>query len=630
MIVLRDVTLRRGTRVLFEHASAAFFRGQKIGVTGANGSGKSSLLALLRGGLHADAGDVELQPGLVVAEVSQELPSGERAAIEHVIDGDAELRMLETGLAEAEKRNDALRIGEMHEQLARIGGYAARARAARLMHGLGFSVDDHARPVDAFSGGWRVRLNLARALMARSDLLLLDEPTNHLDLDAIVWLEQWLRQYRGTLLLISHDRDFLDNTVSAILHIEQNRVRVWQGNYSAFEQQRAAELAQQKAAAEKQQREIARVRAFVERFRAKATKARQAQSRLRALERMDRIAPAHVDAPFDFSFREPDACPDPALVLDDASVGYRAMPVLRHVNFSLRAGSRVGLLGRNGAGKSTLVKLLCGALPPLSGTRTEGRGLAIGYFAQLQLDQLRPEDSCLAHLMRIDPAAREQTLRDFLGGFDFSGDRALALVAPFSGGEKSRLALALIAWQRPNLLLLDEPTNHLDIEMRHALTRALQDYGGAMVLVSHDRSLLRSTCDELYLVEDGTVREFSGDLDEYTRRLAAGEPAGVEDAPAPASRREQRRLEAETRNRRLARRRPLEVRLKELERELEQVQVERELLEKRLAAPDIYDSSRKEELKVLVSEQTALAKRLDILEVQWLELSTELDALEEP
>ena len=629
MIFLRDVALRRGPRLLFERASVSFFRGQKTGVTGANGSGKSSLFALLRDELHADAGDVELQPGLVIGEVSQELPTGDRRAIDHVIDGDAELRALEERLADAEAANDGRRIGEIHDQLLRIDAYSANARAARLMHGLGFALEDEARPIDTFSGGWRVRLNLARALMSRSDLLLLDEPTNHLDLDAIVWLEQWLRQYPGTLLLISHDRDFLDNTVDSICHIEGGRLRVYAGNYSAFERQRAAELSLQQAAAEKQQREIARMHAFIDRFRAKATKARQAQSRMKALARMDQIAPAHVDAPFEFSFREADTHPDPVLVLEHAAAGYDGNPVLRDVDLALRAGSRVGLLGRNGAGKSTLVKLIAGALPPMSGKRTEGRGMAIGYFAQLQVDQLRADESSLAHLARIDPAAREQVLRDFLGGFDFRGDQVLAPVAPFSGGEKSRLALAMIAWQRPNLLLLDEPTNHLDIEMRHALTRALQDYQGAVVLVSHDRSLLRATCDELFLVEAGAVREFPGDLDDYTRHLAAREPEAPSEPSAGPSRREQRRQEAQARNRSSAQRRPLENRLRALEREMETLGAERGRLEKLLAAPDMYGDSRKEDLKGLLIEQAKLAQHLEQAEEQWLELTAELDALAE-
>ena len=628
MIFLRDVALRRGAKLLFEHATASFFRGQKIGVTGANGVGKTSLFGLIRGDHHADSGDVELQPGIIVAEVAQELPSGNRAAIEFTLDGDAELRRTEQFLAEAEAEDRGQQIAEAHEVLDRIGGYSARARAARLLNGLGFAEDDLERPLDAFSGGWRVRLNLARALMCRSDLMLLDEPTNHLDLDAIVWLEQWLRSYPGTLLLISHDRDFLDNVVGSICHLEAGGLRTYSGNYSAFERQRAQILSQQQAAFDRQQREIAHMRAFVERFRAKATKARQAQSRLKALARMDEIAPAHIDTPFEFSFRVAATHPDPALVLDQAAAAYGERTVLESVRLSLRAGSRIGLLGRNGAGKSTLVKLLSGELALSAGRRTEGKGLANGYFAQRQLDQLRPDDSPLGHLMRIDRYAREQDLRNFLGGFDFRGDNALAKVERFSGGEKSRLALALIAWQRPNVLLLDEPTNHLDIEMRLALTVALQTYDGAMVLVSHDRSLLRAACDELYLIEGGRVREFEGDLDDYTRHLASGgsEPAAAAQEGGP-TRKEQRRIEADARARRSSQRRPLESGMRKLETEMEELGKQKARLEKRMAAPDLYDDSRKDDLKHCLQEQARIVQRLAEAEERWLALSAELESL---
>jgi ATP-binding cassette subfamily F protein 3 len=627
MIFLRDVTLRRGAKLLFERASVSFLRGQKIGVTGANGAGKSSLFALIKDDLHADAGDIEVQPRLVFGEVAQELPSGERPAIEYVLDGDAELRALEAQLRDVENGERPERLGELHEAMQGIGGYAARARAARLLNGLGFAEGDLERVINTFSGGWRVRLNLARALMARSDLLLLDEPTNHLDLDAIIWLESWLRTYSGTLLLISHDREFLDNTVDSICHIEGCTVRLYSGNYSAFERQRAQMLAQQKATYDKQQREIARMHAFIDRFRAKATKARQAQSRIKALAKFDEILPAHVNSPFAFAFRNASSHADPALVLDDVAVGYHGQPVLSSLRLTLRAGARIGLLGRNGAGKSTLIKLLAGDLVPMSGTRTQGKDLAIGYFEQRQLDQLREEDSPLQHLARIDPAAREQDLRDFLGGFDFRGDDALASVGRFSGGERSRLALALIAWQRPNVLLLDEPTNHLDIEMRHALTRALQEYVGAMVLVSHDRSLLRTACDQLYLVERGTVREFDGDLESY-RQLLSATPA--EESPvtrANPSRREQRRIEAEARASLSARRRPLQTQLQRLEKDIDALTQEKERLENLIASPDMYDDARKEELRQYQFEQARAGERLHQAEERWLELSTQLESL---
>ena len=627
MIVLRALQLRRGVKVLFEDASLTFNRGQKIGVTGANGSGKSSLFALLLGELHQDAGDLEIQPGLVVAHVAQETPSTDQLAIEYVLDGDAELRQLERALAAAEAEHNGTRIAELHEDFHRIGGYSARARAAQLMHGLGFDDVEIGRPVEQFSGGWRVRLNLARALMCRSDLLLLDEPTNHLDLDAIVWLEQWLSGYQGTLLMISHDREFLDTVANSICHIEAQRLRLYAGNYSAFETQRAMQLSQQQATYVKQQREIAHLQSFVDRFKAKATKARQAQSRIKALARMERIAAAHVDTPFEFAFRKPAVQSDPMLNLDGVEAGYGGVAVLRDIRMTLRPGTRLGLLGRNGAGKSTMMKLLAGALAPLARQRVEGKGLQIGYFAQHQLEQLRPDESALWHLTRLSPKTREQELRDFIGGFNFHGDQATEPVGPMSGGEKSRLALALIVWQRPNLLLLDEPTNHLDLDMRHALTLGLQDYEGALVLVSHDRSLVRTTADELWLVDQGRVAPFDGDLEDYARRLRVGEQEQAV-MPEPAvSRKEQKRLEADERNRRFAQRKPLESRIRSAEKEIEALGLEKRRLEKLLAAPDMYGESRKDDLKRCLLEQAQVVKKLQAVEERWLGLCAELEAL---
>ena len=628
MIFLRDLTLRRGTKLLFERATISFLRGQKIGVTGANGAGKSSLFSLIKDDLHPDVGDIEVQPRLVFGEVAQDLPYGDRPAIEYVLDGDDELRVIEARLLEVENSADHAQLGELHEIMAGIGGYAARSRAARLMNGLGFAESDLEKPIDIFSGGWRVRLNLARALMARSDLLLLDEPTNHLDLDAIIWLEGWLRSYAGTLLLISHDREFLDNTVDSICHLEARGLRLYPGNYSAFERQRAEMLSQQMATYEKQQREIAHMRAFVERFRAKATKARQAQSRVKALAKFDEILPAHVNSPFEFAFRNAATQADPALVLDDVSAGYDGHAVLSSVRMTLRAGERIGLLGRNGAGKSTLIKLLAGDLAPLSGTRVEGKDLAIGYFEQRQLDQLREEDSPLQHLVRLDPKTREQELRNFLGGFDFRGDAALAPVGQFSGGERSRLALALIAWQRPNVLLLDEPTNHLDIEMRHALTRALQEYVGAMVLVSHDRSLLRTACDELYLVERGSVREFDGDLESYRQSLSAQSGEQSSTGRPNQSRKEKRRAEAEARAALSERRRPVAKQVRHVEEQIETLSMEKERVENLIASPDMYGADKKEELLQYQFEQARIAERLEMAEERWLELSAQLESLD--
>jgi ATP-binding cassette subfamily F protein 3 len=496
------------------------------------------------------------------------------------------------------------------------------------MHGLGFADRDAEHPVSSFSGGWRVRLNLARALMCRSDLLLLDEPTNHLDLDAVIWLEQWLKSYRGTLLLISHDRDFLDAVVGTIAHIEAKTLRLYSGNYSAFEQAHAQQLATQRAMFEKQQREVAKLHRFIDRFRAKATKARQAQSRIKALARLEQVAPAHVDSPFGFSFEEPLASPDPLIVLEQVALGYGEAPVLDGLRLTLRPGDRIGLLGRNGAGKSTLIKCLAAELPPLRGQRLEGRGLAVGYFAQHQVEQLRAEENPLQHLMRAEPATREQELRDYLGGFDFWGDMAVAPVGRFSGGEKSRLALALLIRRRPNLLLLDEPTNHLDLEMRHALTVALSEYEGAVVLVSHDRHLLRSAVDRFLLVAGGRAAPFDGDLDDYRARLEAEDTVGrksdVESAPAP-SRRQQRREEAEARDRWAALTKPLRRELGLVEQHLESLGNEKARLDACLSDPASYAGNDRGALQDNLKRRAELTRLIEAAEERWLELQQRID-----
>src|SRR5512139_440071 len=509
MLRLDRVTLARGANRLLEDASLTVHAGHRIGIVGPNGCGKSTLFALLRGELHPDAGDVTMPPRWTIAHVAQETPAVEAPAIEFVMDGDPELRAVERALREAEQDHaadghavDGHAIAELHHRLEAIDGYAARARAATLLAGLGFADARHADPVASFSGGWRMRLNLAQALMARSDLLLLDEPTNHLDLDAVMWLEEWLARYPGTLLLILHYRDFIDDVVDGIAHFDGRRLKSDGGNYSDFERERAAQLAVQQAAYEKQQRTIAHLKAFVDRFRAKATKARQAQSRLKALERMEVIAAAHVDSPFSFAFAPARVSAKQLVRLDAATLGYAgAPPVFERLDASLLAGDRIGLLGRNGAGKSTLAKALAGTLPLGAGQRLVAQNLSVGYFAQHQLEQLDPAASPLLHLARIDAGAREQELRDFLGGFDFRGDMVTADVARFSGGEKARLVLAMIVRAKPHLLILDEPTNHLDIEMREALAEALQDFDGALVVVAHDRHLLRATTDSLWLVD---------------------------------------------------------------------------------------------------------------------------------
>jgi len=629
MIVLRRFTLARGTKRLLENVDLTLPGGAHVGVVGANGTGKSSLFACFLGTLHGDAGDLELPPGWVMAHVAQETPAVPRPAIEYVMDGDAELRAVEARLAAAESADDGHALAEAHERYDAIDGYAARARAAALLDGLGFAPGDIERPVAAYSGGWRMRLNLARALMCRSDLLLLDEPTNHLDLDAVLWLEDWLAAYRGTLLLISHDREFLDGAVSSILSFENRGLRLYSGNYSAFEDQRAARLAQQQAMYARQQREIARLQSFVDRFRAKATKARQAQSRVKALERMERIAPAHVDSPFAFHFREFPGTPDPVMVLDEAAVGYDGRAVLTNVKLTLEAGARVGLLGANGAGKTTLVKLLAGRLGPLAGARHEGRNLRIGYFAQHQLEDLRDDESALAQLARLDPSAREQDLRDHLGGFAFSGEMALERVGVFSGGEKARLALALIIWQRPNLLLLDEPTNHLDLDMREALTLALQEFEGALVLVSHDRHLLRTTTDSLMLVADGRVQAFDGDLDDYGAWLAGRRAAARPRAAAGdgASRKDQKRAEAAVRQARAESRKPLEKRVRALEATMQKLGDEKARCEAQLASPAFYGGADQAQVAAALREQGRIAAQLEEAENEWLALQEQLEAI---
>jgi ATP-binding cassette subfamily F protein 3 len=628
MLALTDLSLRRGGKLLLDGARLRVHPGQKVGLVGANGCGKSSLFALIRGELAADAGEVELPAGWQVAHVAQQTPSGERPAIEHVIDGDAELREVQRALAAAEALGDGLRQGELHGRLDAIGGWQAESRAGRLLHGLGFAVGDERRHIDSYSGGWRMRLALAKALMCRSDLLLLDEPTNHLDLDAVIWLEAWLRDYPGTLLLISHDRDFLDTVATGICHMHRRGLKLYSGGYSAFERQRAEQLAQQQAAHARQQREIAHVRSFVERFRAKATKARQAQSRLKALERMELIAPAHVDSPFHFAFAPAESQPNPLLTLEDIEAGYGDRRVLSGLSLTLTPGQRLALLGPNGAGKSTLIKLMAGLIVPQAGERQPSQGLQIGYFAQHQMDLLSPEDSPLQHLIRLDPERPEQQLRDYLGGFGFGGDRATDPVAPFSGGEKARLALALIIYQRPNLLLLDEPTNHLDLEMRHALSEALQEYDGALVLVSHDRHLLRITCDALLLVDAGGVAPFGGSLDDYPDWLAARrarEEAGADAGPTPlptSSKKDQRRREAAAR----ARVAPLRRRLRELEQTLDRLADRQGHLEQALADPVVYAEDAKPRLLRLLDEKKTVDRELGAAEADWLEASEALEA----
>ena len=602
MIRLSQLTLRRGAKPLLEAADLTVHAGERIGLIGANGSGKSSLFALLRGELHADKGDAELPGHWRIANVAQETPALDRPAVEYAIDGDTTLRALETELAAT---HDGHRMAELHAALGDADVYTVRPRAEALLLGLGFKRDELEQPVSTFSGGWRMRLNLAQALMKPSDLLLLDEPTNHLDLDAIIWLEEWLRRYPGTLMVISHDRDFLDGVVTAIAHIDQRKLRRYSGDYSSFEEQRAQSVVLAAAQIDKQQRERAHLQSFIDRFRAKATKARQAQSRMKMLAKMEDLAPLHVAAPFSFEFRDPERSPDPLLILDDVAAGYGTRTVLSDVKLSLRSGERIGLLGVNGAGKTTLVRTIAGTLAPLAGDMTLNKGVEVGYFAQHQLEMLRDDESPLWHLRRLAAQAREQDLRNYLGSFNFPGDMALDPVAHFSGGEKARLALALIVWQKPNLLLLDEPTNHLDLETREALTVALAQFEGTLVLVSHDRHLLRATTDKLLIVADGAVREFDGDLDDYRDWLLKRDtpPRPEKKSKAPAVKKPKSN----------------DARLKRLEELMGRLNAQKASIEQQLTDPAVYQDG--EALKALLQDQAYVAKELEQVEAEWLELS---------
>jgi ATP-binding cassette subfamily F protein 3 len=634
MLKLTHLALRRGPKLLLEDVSLQIHPGQKVGITGANGSGKSSLFSLILGEIGADGGDLAFPRDWVIAHVAQETPSDPRPAIEYVLDGDAELRQAEKQIATAEARGDGEALAHLHGDFELIDGYTARSRAGQLLHGLGFTTADEARPVTEFSGGWRMRLNLARALMCRSSLLLLDEPTNHLDLDTVIWLENWLRAYRGTLLLISHDRDFLDAVAGHIVHFDNRHATLYNGNYSAFERLRAERLALKQAQFQKQQREIAHMRSFVDRFRAKASKARQAQSRIKALQRMELIAPAHVDSPFHFALRPPDKLPNPLLRIDDASAGYGSATVLSGVRLTLAPGDRIGLLGANGAGKSTLIKLVAGMLQPMSGERVAANDLTTGYFAQHQVEQLDPQRSPLEHFFDVEPTARETDLRNYLGGFGFSSDTVFMATGPFSGGEKSRLALALLVYRRPNLLLLDEPTNHLDLEMRQALSVALQEFAGAMVIVSHDRHLLRVTTDQLLLVHDGAVDEFDGSLDDYPAWLAernrpAGKPGGNLDrrgnrnggTESTGARKERKRREA-TERQSLTR---FNRRIEKAEAALAEAHERKKQVEARLTDPALYEPPNRGELQSILAQQADHDWALAKAEAEWLDATEALE-----
>ena len=630
MIRLENLTLQRGPLRLLEDAELTLHPGQKVGLIGANGAGKSSLFALLRGELTPDAGNCLLPADWRIAHMRQEVETLDRLAVDYVLDGDERLRRVQHDLAAAELAHDGSALARLHAELDSADGYSADARARKLLAGLGFSNAQMSLPVGDFSGGWRMRLSLAQALMCPSDLLLLDEPTNHLDLDAIIWLGGWLKSYPGTLLLISHDRDFLDAVVDQVAHLEQQRINLYRGGYSAFERARAERLAQQQQAYDKQQAQRAHMEKFIARFKAQATKARQAQSRIKALERLEELAPAHVDSPFDFSFREADKISSPLLDLSEGRLGYGERAVLEKVKLQLTPGARIGLLGPNGAGKSTLIKTLAGELQPLSGRLQRGENLVVGYFAQHQLDSLDDRASPLLHLQRLAPTEREQILRDFLGGFDFRGPRCDEPVVNFSGGEKARLALALIAWDKPNLLLLDEPTNHLDLEMRLALTMALQDFAGAVLVVSHDRHLLKSTTDEFLLVADGRVQEFDGDLEDYARwlidfRLRQQPGSSAEPAADKTDKRAQRQAAAALRQQLAPHKREAD----KLEKALGQLHEQLASVEAKLGDGAIYEAARKDELRDALAEQAKLKSREGELEEAWMAALEQLETLEQ-
>ncbi|ACC70537.1 ATP-binding cassette domain-containing protein [Paraburkholderia phymatum] len=645
MIRFNQFSLARGTKPLFEQTTFALNPGEKAGLVGANGAGKSTLFSVLLGDLHADGGDVAMPPSWQVAHVAQETPAVDKTALEYTLDGDAALRAIEARIAAASAAHDGAAEAEAHAAFADADGYTAPARAEALLLGLGFTLDQTRAGVGSFSGGWRMRLNLAQALMCRSDLLLLDEPTNHLDLDAIVWLEDWLHRYPGTLIVISHDREFLDSVCNVTLHLENQQIKRYGGNYSQFEVLRAQQLALQQSAYEKQRKTIEHLQSFVDRFKAKATKARQAQSRMKALEKMELIAPAHIASPFTFEFRTPDSAPNPMMVMEDVRCGYHGadgseLPIVERVALSIQNGQRIGLLGANGQGKSTLIKTLAGTLAPLSGHVRQGKGLQIGYFAQHQLETLRPDDSPLQHLARLAPDTREQELRDFLGSFNFSGDMATAAIAPFSGGEKARLALALIIWQKPNLLLLDEPTNHLDLETRHALTMALAQFEGTLILVSHDRHLLRATTDQFMLVAKHKLQPFDGDLDDYRdwllqhaaeqrAALKAGDASAANDggADGTVNRKEQRRLEAETRQKLSHLKKPLQTRIAKIDKEMDALNAEKATLDAFVADPASYAAEQKTKLTEAIRRQADVNARLETLEAEWLEAHEELEQI---
>ncbi|OAM15333.1 ABC transporter [Eikenella corrodens] len=629
MIEINRLTLQRGNKVLLEQASARITPGRRVGLIGKNGSGKSSLFALIKGEIGADAGDIRLPPHWKLAAVAQETPALEISALDYVLQGDAELQTFQVALKQAETQNDGHAIAECHAKLEEINAYSAPARAAKLLNGLGFSQAKHSQPIKAFSGGWRMRLNLAQALMCRADLLLLDEPTNHLDLETVLWLESHLAALPCTQIIISHDRDFLNAATNHTIELAQRQLHSYSGNYDFYQQQRAQRLANQQAAYVKQQAHIQHLQSFIDRFKAKATKAKQAQSRVKALAKLELVAPAHLDSSFSFSFPPPEHLPNPLLKLEQVDLGYGGQTVLHQITLSLESGARLGLLGVNGSGKSTLIKALSGSLEPQSGQIIRADKLKIGYFAQHQLDTLRADQSPLWHIQRLSPEAKEQDIRNFLGGFDFAGDMAIQPITGFSGGEKARLALAVIVWQQPNLLLLDEPTNHLDLDMRHALTVALQSFQGALIVVSHDRSLLEATTDSFLLIDQGYLKTFEGDLNDYRRlRLAQSNP---EAAPPPSAagqnRKDEKRLAAQIRQQRAQRGKPIQQKIEKAEQLMAKLSTEQAECEAFLADEEAYKEHNKAKLHQYLAKTAEVKVQLAQIEEDWLALQEQLEAV---
>jgi ATP-binding cassette subfamily F protein 3 len=644
MLKITDLSLRRGSRLLLENVELDVFPGQRLGLTGANGSGKSSLFAVIAGRLEADQGNVTLPRGTLITEVLQETPDSTRTAIDYVIDGDRSYRSLELKIAQAELDGNGTLLATLHSQMDDIDGFRVSARAGQLLHGLGFTATEQSQSVDTFSGGWRMRLNLASALMARADLLLLDEPTNHLDLDAMVWLERWLTSYEGIVLVISHDREFLDRSVTRIAHIEDRTIQVYEGNYSQAEERRAAWIEIQNKQHLRQQKQVRHMRSYIDRFRYKASKAKQAQSRLKALERLEIISPVHQENAFVFEFETPDHSPHQLVDLKGINAGYNEV-VLSNVNFRLSDGDRIGLLGRNGAGKTTLMKTLAAELPPLQGAYTGDSKLRIGYFAQQQLELLNPQWSPLDHLKDLSHQQTDRSLRAFLGRFGFSGEAATEPVAIRSGGEKARLVLALIVYRKPNLLLLDEPTNHLDIQMRESISFALQSYTGCLVVVAHDRHLLRLVTDELWLIDDGTLRPFDGDLDDYVNWLRhrqkgtgklierqtdgenkKGKDIGIKAEPKTRPSKSTRQERAKQR----VKIKPLYDSLNRIEKEIDKATKVQQRLDQQLADPKIYNEANRSQLRELLFDQARNAQLHQKLEGRWLEASELLEQADVP